>query len=112
MDVDCREVALTKQHVQLCNLANALHKYHNLVKIKSMQEIFQFPILLRPTQILCGAGKNSMIANSRTKTEVINGQQSAKPEKQPVQDHEGSTSHHHQHKFPLAAGEQMIDGRN
>jgi hypothetical protein len=39
MDADCREVALTKQLVQLCCPANALHKYHNLIEIKSIQEI-------------------------------------------------------------------------
>ena len=33
-------------------------------------------------------------------------------EKLHVQDHEGSTSPHHQHKFPSAAGERMIDERN
>jgi hypothetical protein len=39
MDADCREVAFAKQLVQLCCPANALHKYHNLVEIKGIQEI-------------------------------------------------------------------------
>ena len=46
MDADWREVALAKQLIQFCSSANTLHKYHNLVEIKSIQQIVQFPVLL------------------------------------------------------------------
>jgi hypothetical protein len=46
MDANWREVALTKQLIQLRSSANTLHEYHNLVEIKSIQEIIQFSVLL------------------------------------------------------------------